>query len=408
MGLGEWHKRVMGGAKGLVLTPPIAIDFGVGALKVLQLAGGEPAVLQAAACLPTPDELLADASKRLAFQIEALPALVASVEFKGKRAVCSIPAASSLVKHMQLQPESGVSIGDLVQSAIPAQLGCDPSALVFRHSVVGQVGRKTEVICMAAARETVQRLMNAIKASKLEPVGMHSEFHATLRAFDSSTRRTEDERLTSLYLDIGAGATKVSIASGRELVFARTIELGGRHLDKAVAKQLRMDLDAAREYRLKMAEIGRRSVRAQSPALASAGAGGGGGEVAVLEDRRQGAAPAGFTPDLTSQPAMLSAPGADLSEPLEILTDEISMCLRYHESIFPDRKVGRSIFVGGEARHLGLCQHVARTLKLPAQVGDPMASVSRSGEEPVSGVDFTKSQPGWTVALGLCLSPTDL
>jgi Tfp pilus assembly PilM family ATPase len=129
----------------------------------------------------------------------------------------------------------------------------------------------------------------------------------------------------------------------------------------------------------------------------------------VLEERRTGQAPPGLTPDLTAQPSVaVSPPRADLSEPLEILTDEISMCLRYHESIFPERRVDRAIFIGGEARHIGLCQHIARTLRLPAQVADPMAGIARTGSEPTAGVDFRQGQPGWALALGLCLSPTDL
>src|ERR1051326_8805585 len=124
-----------------------------------------------------------------------------------------------------------------------------------------------------------------------------------------------------------------------------------------------------------------------------------------MEERRQGLPPRGHT-DLSGQ--AFSPPAADLSEPLEILTDEISMSLRYHESIFPDRKIDRAIFIGGEARHLGLCQHIARTLKLPAQVADPLAGVARTGDEPTLGVNFSEPQPGWATALGLCMSPTDL
>jgi Tfp pilus assembly PilM family ATPase len=408
MGIGDWHKKVMGGAKGLVAHPPIAVDWGVGTLKVLHIAPGDPPELIAAACLTTPDDLLHDHAKRLAWQIDALPTLLKPIELRSKRAVCTIPAASSLVKHMQFSPERGVSITDLVQSAIPAQLNCDPAALVYRHTEVGQVGRKTEVICMAAARDTVQRLMDAMKAAKLEPVGMHSEFHATLRAFDSITRRAEDENLTSVYLDIGAGATKVTIAAGRKLAFARSIDLGGRHLDAMVAKQLKLGMAEARATRLRIAQWGRKAMKpARQPSLV--GAGTSTDSVAVMDDRRQGAPPPGFTPDLTTQPP-LDAPDSrvDLSEPLEILTDEISMCLRYYESLFPDRKVGRTIFIGGEARHLSLCQHIARTLKLPAQVGDPIASLQKTGSEPTIGVDFSQPQPGWVVPLGLCLSPTDL
>jgi hypothetical protein len=47
-------------------------------------------------------------------------------------------------------------------------------------------------------------------------------------------------------------------------------------------------------------------------------------------------------------------------------------------------------------------------VRLSWQVADPFARVSRTGQERVRGVEFTSPQPGWAVALGLCLSPTDL
>lgn len=403
----------MGEAKGLLsqLGAPIAIDFGVAALKLLQISGGEVPTLVAAACIPTPEDLLADRAKRLSFQLEALPKLFKSAPFKGRRAVCAIPASSAYCKHFQFQVEPGVSIPALVRSAVSTQLGCNPDALVYRHIEVGQVGRgnKTEVICMAAARELVERLMRALRDARLEPVGMHLEYTATIRAFDSITRRAEDTELTSLYLDVGAGSTKLTMAHGRELVFARSIELGGRHLDQLVARQLKLVPSQAHEHRLALAEL--IGAPAPKPAAPTPGEGlallnavirrdGSAPATAVLEERRQGHPPPGHTPDLTRVGRLeFSPPRADLSEPLEILTDEISMCLRYHESIFPDRKVNRAIFIGGEARHLGLCQHIARALRLPAQVADPMAGVTRSGTEPTPGVDFSSPQPGWATAL---------
>lgn len=417
-------KNKGGGVKGLIHPPPIAIDFGTGSLKVLQIGPGEHPSLVAAACLPTPENLLGDHSKRITFQLEALPDLIRSCEFKGRRAVCSLPAPLTLCKHMQFQQEPGVPLMTLIKTAIPAQLKCDPSALVFRHVEVGPAAKsgKTEVICMAAPRELVERFMAAMKNAKLDPVGMHSEYTAALRAFDAITRRAEDSAITSLYLDIGVSSTRVSLAHNRDLVFARTVELGGRRLDTLVAQQLRIDIAQARDMRLRMTELARvrTPVRAAAPAaeesrltgrLALMGGGDAAGAppVATMEDRREGMPTPGMTPDVANAKSIgVGPPQADLSEPLEIITDEIAMSLRYHESLFPERKVDRAIFYGGEARHLGLCQHIARTLRLPAQVADPMARITRTGLEPTVGVDFSQSQPGWAVALGLCLCPTDL
>lgn len=432
MALGDWKKRLMGEANRLVnqFGPPIAIDFGTASLKVLQIANADTPSLIAAACVPTPEELLNDPSKRMVFQLEALPKIFKSVGFKGRRAVCAVPASQAFCKHMQFQADAGASIGALVRSAVPAQLGCDASALVFRHIEVGQLGRggKTEVICMAAARELVDRFMRTMKDAKLEPVGMHIEYTAAIRAFDSITRRDEDAGLTTLYVDIGGGCTKVTIGHGQNLVFARMIDLGGRHLDQIVARQLHMELAEARAHRLQLTELSPKRVKAAAAAETNPAENGGldprlacalpgtaaepeadPAVTALMDDRRRGGEPAGLTPDVTRGPAAPFEPArADLTEPLEIMTDEISMCLRYHESSFPDRRIDRAIFIGGEARHVGLCQHIARTLRLPAQIADPMAGIARNGKEPTLGVDFRTSQPGWAMTLGLCLCPTDL
>jgi Tfp pilus assembly PilM family ATPase len=93
-------------------------------------------------------------------------------------------------------------------------------------------------------------------------------------------------------------------------------------------------------------------------------------------------------------------------ETLECITDELQMCLRYYATMFPDRAVDRLVFIGGEARHRDTCQVIARALRLPAQLGDPLGRLARSGRSE-AGPDFTQPQPGWAVALGLCLSETD-
>jgi Tfp pilus assembly PilM family ATPase len=107
-------------------------------------------------------------------------------------------------------------------------------------------------------------------------------------------------------------------------------------------------------------------------------------------------------------PTPAAPAGASLREPLEILTDETNMCVRYHDTMFPSSRVSNVVFIGGESRHRGLCQHIARGLRLPAKVADPLARVVRPGTEKAVGVDLSQPQPGWAVAVGLCHCPTDL
>lgn len=422
-------------SSGLSGTLPIAIDFGAGALKLLQLAGGDPPALIAAASIDTPEQLLSDHAKRFEFQFQALPRLLKGGGFKGKRAVCSIPAGQTFIKHMQFPKSDNVDLADLVKVGVPNALNCDPDALILRHYAVdgaatpGSGGAhdnsamKQEVICMAAAREFVQRIMQAIRGAGLDCVGIHPEAVATVRAFEHINRRISDQHVSTLYLDLACGTTKVWIAHGSTLIFAKTIQLGGRDLDAAVARALDLDTATARAKRLAASVLVAPAVRPMDPnsmeararaAAAMSAASGGLIEnpeetTATLQERRAQKIAPGLTPQVADQnTAALAPPEFDLADTLDNLTDEVAMCLRYYEAMFPGKRVDRAIFFGGEARHRGLCQHVARKLRLPAHVADPLARMARTGKESVRGVDFTTPQPGWTIPFGLCMCPTDL
>jgi type IV pilus assembly protein PilM len=386
--------------------PPIGVDFGVGTLKLLQVRGQEPPSLTAAACIETPLDFLDNDAGRLEFQLQALSKLVKEGRFEGRRVVCSIPAAQTWCKPMQLIKNETSPIADQVMGAASSQLGCDPGALVYRHlEVEGTTAAagKTEVICMATPREFVKRVVAGLKGSGLEPVGMHSEFAAAVRSFEAVNRRAADQAKTTLYLDIGGGSTKIMIAHGASMVFARCVDVGGRQFDETIVRQTKWDVKEAHATRLKLEDLcpskTKTAAMPASPANPLPG-------MAILAAgmRSGGAEPAAAV----AQAPAPSTPDPDLSEPLEMLTDEVALSLRYHESLFPGRKIERVIFLGGESKSRSLCQNVARVLKLPAQLADPLARVGRSGNEPVVGVDLKQPQPGWAVALGLALSPTDL
>jgi Tfp pilus assembly PilM family ATPase len=368
---------------------PIGVDFGMGSLKVLQIAPGEPHSLVAIAEVETPPEIMLDHAKRFEFQAQALTTLVKAGGFKGKRVICGLSAAQMFCKHVQFS-KSETDLAGLVQTSVAGQLGCNPGALIYRHIVVGDVAAgKVEVICLAVPSDLIFRVMELVKANRLEPVGIHPACMATLRAFQTMPGAGAGESApadtgASLYLDIGAGTTTCLIAHDARLVFVKTIHIGGRHLDESIVRQLRCNLVWARTKRLSTERL----------MVTSRGTGESGCEsaTATLPEPGSGATSERF----------------NLADSLETLTDEVAMCLRYHESIFPGKRVQRVVFIGGESRHRGLCRHIAMRLRLAAQVADPLARVARTGSEPCNDVDLTSPQPGYAVALGLCLSPPEL
>ena len=452
----RWDKLKNLGGGLLPGAPPLSIDFGSAALKVLQLAVGDPHSIVAAAHLPTPDHLASDHNQRLVWQIEQLPALLKSAGIRARRAVCGLPGALTFCKHIQVQPEPGIDLNELVRADLAAQLGCAPDAIVARQIEVGQVGGgKVEVVALAASSGLVRKLMDGTRAARLELVGMHPECSAILRSFDHITKRISDSDTVSLYLDMGCGGTRMYIAHGTRLVFAKSIAVGGLFMDQAIATQARCDVALARVHRrtalaqvqavqpsvppgvidtrpgaasassalsadpsgfavlaagmAQAASSSPRSMRPNPPAI------GGQPGVAIDTDRRAVTSPVGHTPvQGVRAPLVGYVDGKkfDLSDSLDALTDEIVMCLRYHDGLFPGRKVSRAIFVGGEARNVGLCQHIARILRLPAHIADPFARLGRScgplHGAPSTPVKLNEPQPAWAVAYGLTLCPTDL
>lgn len=367
--------------------PPIGIDFGASALKILQISlSGDVASLVAAAELPTPEALFDQPGKRLEWQLQELPGLLRRAGVRGKRAACSIPVNESICRILKLTKIEGMTTEQNAAQAISVQLSVPATSLVVRPiplDMQGKTANRQDVLCMAARRETVQKLIETIKVAKFEPVGIQNEFLAMLDAFIPLSRRNSDQTANTLFLDLGFGTTKVLIAHGRDPVFAKSIEIGGRAFDLAITKLLKIDEESAHQRRLEMPEA---VPQLEAVGVVASGADG--------PSRRP----------ITS----VTGPMPTLAEPMEMLTDELALCQRFHAAAFPDKPLSRIVFVGGEARHRAVCEHLARHLHLPAQVADPLAIVNRTGKEPTMGVDLTQPQPGWAVVLGLCLGKTDL
>jgi type IV pilus assembly protein PilM len=410
---------------------PIAIDFGTAAVKLLQVAPGERPNILAAAELTIPDGIRRDANALFDFYGTHLRKILAKGRFKGKRAVLAIPSAQTFIQHMQLSPVEGVSTEQLVNNELNTRMGCAPGSVVVRAIDVADVHRggqaRKEVSCFAIARGVVMKYIDLLKKLRLETVGVHTEIVAMVRAFDHLNQRESDHEVATMYVDLGWGGTRVGITHGRDIKFARYIQVGGRNFDQLIASSLHCDLASARAHRLSMPNPVPRASRATrragegdaSTALLDVAASSaeaainaerkpGGAATATEAERRHGDVP----PEL--QHAVVAGDGPahpgnfDLSELLDTISDELSMCLRYHQGLFPGRSIDRVIFLGGEAKQTWLCQHVVRSLRVPAQLGDPLARMTRDGARLTGPISPDEPQPGWAVACGLCSAPTDL
>ena len=441
---------------------PIGVDFGSDSLRMAQVepADGEYRLV-AAASADVPSPIRQDPSARLNFFADTIRDLLASGNFRGRRAILSLPAASTFIQHLRMPKLEDEELRKALPWEARGKLPIDPTHAVLRHIVAGDIyqesEQKNEVILMAASRELVNQLLAAAARAKLDVVGMNVEAKAIVDCFTQIYRRKSDAEATTCYVDIGSSGTRVVISKGAQILFARSIPIGGEHFNRAVANGLKINLEDARVLRIKLCTMQAEASHAAQAKAQAAGHQGHppeqqymsrpkpaarprqaeeseslesafpllGAAMAKAGAQGQGHAPRQAQPQpaatARAEARMQHTPQFDgnseladkaarvdqaLRDPLAKLTEELDLCRRYHETTFHSVPLDRLVFVGGEARHRGLCQNIARSMSLAATIGDPLVRMGRTSEVGVeSGIDRRQPQPSWSVAVGLSMGP---
>jgi type IV pilus assembly protein PilM len=424
-------------------TNPIGVDFGSDQLRMAQVQPlGEEFKLIAAASIDVPAHVRLEPSARLNFFAEAARDLIAQGGFRGRQAVLGLPAWSMFIQHLRMPKLEPEALKKALQWELRGKLPIDPSHALLRHLIAGEIYHeqdpKDEVVVVAAAREMVNQFLSSAAKAKLDVVGMNVEPKALVDCFSHIYRRKRDEGATSCFVDIGCVASRVVIARDGRILFARVIPVGGDHFSRAVASKLGITLENAKLLRVKLAvsqpkeeepeetapapvtvrDVNPEASIENSFALLAAG---------LPPERRKtesetaaavATAPETATERMTAPvPAKADEAPSDETEavmaacqdPLTRLVEELELCRRYYETTFQNKPVERLIFVGGEARQKMLCQHIAKEMRLAAQVGDPLVRMNRTSEVGIEcGIDRRVPQPAWAVAIGLSMGPATL
>ena len=373
---------------------PIGIDLGTETLKLAQASAagkGPGRELVAAASAPVPPNARGEFRARVAFFQQAIPKLLADGAFRGRRALIALPSSCMHVYRLRVPAMDEQRLHGTIAFELQGKLPIDPARAMMRHVIAGEAYENDEpvdeVIVMAAERSLMEQLLGAAARAKLDVIGVTAEPQATLDCFASAYAGTPLAGATRLYVDIGVRATRAYIARGPQLLFARVIATGADDFAQAVASALNVTPGAARELRRRHGAAPAARAAQAAEKRASSSTDDGATATAV-------AAPPQVDPAITSMIAACAPLG-------RALCDELHMCIRYCEHTFPAWPVEHVCFVGGEANNHALCRQLAAHLDLPAQIGDPLAKLKPT--RPIPGLDHTRPQPAWTVAVGLAV-----
>jgi type IV pilus assembly protein PilM len=206
-------------------------------------------------------ELLGSALKRL-FAEHKLP----------KRVRVGIANQRTIMRTIDLPPlERDAEIAAAVRMHAPEHIAMPLEQAVLDHQVLGLVstpdGPRMRVVVVATDRESVERLLDALRRAGLRPAGIDLAAFALIRALHDASREVED---AVLYAHV-AGTTTMAIAEGTDCRFTRVSTAGFDTFAGQLAERAEIPVDEAR-HRLVVAGAEGLSDDALARAVLEAGA----------------------------------------------------------------------------------------------------------------------------------------
>ncbi len=361
---------------------PIALDIGADSVKMLQVRRS-----------PASWSIIAAGMARMACQAQQDPAawrkeVVATVRnllgangFSGHKVVTALSCGELSIKSVRLPSMPEAELREAVKWEAKERFGFDLAPDQLSYLDAGEVrnGNETarEVIMLAAPREVIDAHIDLLADIGLAPEHIDAAPVALFRGFERFLRRRDDEQTVSVVVDLGCSATRVVVARGRQIVFIKSIDIGGRKFSEAVATQFNLSYADARQIRVKKA-----------------------GELAA-------------NPSGPGEPQRDKSDAESLDwnihdavrAHVEALSGEIALCLRYCSVTFRGLRPAQVILSGGEAYDPFVTKIIGERLGVECTLGHPLQGIAVNNTD--LGGDRS-AQVEWATCAGLAIRDLEL
>ncbi len=336
---------------------PIGVDIGSRSVKLLQFDAARATVHEAARW-DLPPETSGKAERREQRVAEALRRAREGRNFRGRDAVLCLGADNLFVQNIRVAQSSGDELTKIVHFEAAGRLPFSSEEAEIRFIEADDVRQgdtvRREVVLLACHRPSMDRLLGVVEQAGLRPVAVDVEPLAMLRCYGRQFRRDADQQRRVMFVGVGASSTVAVVARGTDTMFVKYIDVGGRHLDDAVARHLKM-----------------------TP-----------GDAAALRRHNGDRTPQQRDAEIDRGIEEAIRP------PMDKLARELSLCIRYYSVTFRGQPLSQVVLGGGEATE-GLAEWLAARLDLPCALGDPL--------RPFDGSRLAGRNGQWDVAAGLAL-----
>ncbi len=364
---------------------PIALDLGSQSVRMMQLAqlGGTISVA-ATGVWHYPKSMAADADARRQATVTAVGDMIRHNGFKGKRVITAMSSDELRIKNVRLPKMPPDQLVRAVRSEAEKRYDFPIIGNQLNFLDAGEVrsGNEShhEIIMLALPQETIDEHISLLSAMGLAPEYVEAQPIAMFRVFEQFLRRQSDVAVVTVMVEVGHASTRVVVSRGRDIVFVKAIDIGGRHLIDAVARHANLDVEEARELRL-------RTSCQQAEAAAKAN-----------DDELGSADIPRSSVDWTVRDALRSD--------VEALAREVALCLRYCSVTFRGLRPQKVHLTGGEACDATFVDMFREQLNMACDVTDPLRGIDTAGID--LGVHRGSAPADWTVCTGMALRTIDM
>ena len=338
-------------------TSPIGVDIGSRSVKLLQLSADYSRIVGASRW-DMGDDAGDDETDSADRTADAIRQAMEGRRFRGRDAVLCLGSRHLFVQNIRVPKAKSEDLMQIVQQEAASRLPYAINEAELRFTEAADVRQgdqmKREVILLAVHRPALEQAIESVIQAGLRPVAVDVEPYALLRCYAKQFRRDADREQRAMFVNVGATNTVVVIAEGGDPLFIKYLDVGGRHMDQAVADQLQLSLTDAIALRR---HNGDRRADAQDP-------------------------------EVTRSIAECLRPV------LDELAGELSMCIRYHSVTFRGKPLMRLVLGGGEASE-SLANELESRLDLKSELGDPLRAFESTAK--------TGRKSQWDIATGLAL-----
>ncbi|MCP4376759.1 MAG: pilus assembly protein PilM [bacterium] len=363
---------------------PIALDIGTDSIKMLQLNESNGGLVARACGQWQFPATIGDPDQRKEMIVEAVREMLRRGDFKGRRCVSSLSGGDVDVKNVRLKGAPGQELEKALQWEAQGRFAFDVAPDRLKYLNAGQVRSGTEtsneIIMLAASEKSIEDHLAMLGAMGLEPEHLYPEPIAVFRMAQRSLRRQADQDTVSVILDLGVTATRVIVARGRNIVFIKVIDIGGREFDEAVAAQLNLDLSDAVELRARVMQEYAKSLSGNR------------------KSDREDSGEARSDVDWTIRDAVRGK--------VEELAREIALCLRYCSVTFRGLRPNTVLLSGGEVYDPAVMELLNENLGIECNMSQPLRGIDVS--RVVLGMDRGMPMCQWAVASGLAMRDQDI